>query len=351
MKKIILLLVISLIFLPKAGFAGLANDLKGKILLQVEENGEAWYVNPIDLNRYYLGRPADAFNLMRELGLGIKNEELNQYLITGFPNRLSGKILLDVEKNGEAYYVYPQDLKGYYLGRPNDAFDIMREKGLGISNIDLKKIIIKAETTMPTAIEYEKQSDHSENISLIAEENKCTSLDNLKIKNYLDANQALAKSKNILGTPTTIINGYKIMGAGQYQYFKDIVDDILQENKVDSEIEYVGDLEINDLDPIIGNVNNQIKLVIFTDYQCPYCALHHRVIVDLLNEYPEDIFIVYKPMAFDFHQYAQYAAIAAVCANNQGQFESMHQKLFDLSLDKKLNFESIDNALNLLNIN
>jgi len=54
--------------------------------------------------------------------------------------RLSGKILLDVEQNGEAYYVNPDDLKGYYLNRPADAFNIMREFGLGITNNGIRKI-------------------------------------------------------------------------------------------------------------------------------------------------------------------------------------------------------------------
>lgn len=54
-----------------AGSLGLdnnfANKQKGKILLQVEENGEAWYVNPGDGKRYFLGRPADAFRVMRDI--------------------------------------------------------------------------------------------------------------------------------------------------------------------------------------------------------------------------------------------------------------------------------------------
>ena len=45
-----------------------------------------------------------------------------------------------LEANGEAYYVFPDDLKMHYLGRPADAFDVMREKGLGITNADLEKV-------------------------------------------------------------------------------------------------------------------------------------------------------------------------------------------------------------------
>ncbi|MDD5290726.1 MAG: zinc-ribbon domain-containing protein [Patescibacteria group bacterium] len=44
-----------------------ANKQKGKILLQVEGHGEAWYVNTGDGERYFLGKPADAFRIMRSV--------------------------------------------------------------------------------------------------------------------------------------------------------------------------------------------------------------------------------------------------------------------------------------------
>ncbi len=116
----------------------LSNRLKGLILLRVESVGEAYYVYPNDSKRYYLGRPADAFNVMRELGLGATHEFITSNTI--YPDNVLGKILLDVEQNGEAYYIYPKDKKAYYLGRPADAFRVMRELGLGITNNDLSKI-------------------------------------------------------------------------------------------------------------------------------------------------------------------------------------------------------------------
>ncbi|MBU2456824.1 MAG: hypothetical protein V1768_03365, partial [Patescibacteria group bacterium] len=114
--------------------------VSGNILLQVEQNGEGWYVYPDNKKKYYLGRPADAFSIMRNLGLGIKHSELDNYLNSKFPSRLAGKIMLDVEQNGEAYYINPNNLKGHYLNRPADAFRIMRELGLGITNSDIRKI-------------------------------------------------------------------------------------------------------------------------------------------------------------------------------------------------------------------
>lgn len=116
--------------------------------MDVERNGEAWYVYPDNLKRYYLGRPDDAFRVMRELGLGIAEKDFQRLAQAEMPiagdtdlaRRLSGKIVIQTEKNGEAWYVYPKDLKKYYLGRPADAFRIMRELGLGITRQDLSLI-------------------------------------------------------------------------------------------------------------------------------------------------------------------------------------------------------------------
>lgn len=111
---------------------------KGYIFLQVEKNGEAFYYHPIEYKRYYLGRPADAFQVMRKLSLGATHDFIQN--TTYFPDHVVGRILLDVEKNGEAYYIYPKDRKKYYLGRPADAFQIMRELGMGITTENLTKI-------------------------------------------------------------------------------------------------------------------------------------------------------------------------------------------------------------------
>jgi Tol biopolymer transport system component len=116
----------------------LINRLKGQILLQVESDGEAYYVYPKNNKKYFLGRPADAFNVMRELGLGVKHDFITSYTI--YPDNVLGKILLDVEENGEAYYINPKDKRAYFLGRPADAFNVMRELGLGITNNDLNMI-------------------------------------------------------------------------------------------------------------------------------------------------------------------------------------------------------------------
>ena len=136
-SSLLAVVVLFALFSPvQAVETNLAERLSGRILLQVEDKGQAWYVNPLELKRYYLGRPDDAFALMRELGLGISETDYVAFAGVS-PRRLSGRILLRVEAKGQAYYVSPLDLRLRYLGRPDDAFALMRELGLGISNSDL----------------------------------------------------------------------------------------------------------------------------------------------------------------------------------------------------------------------
>lgn len=118
----------------------LASRLAGRILLQVESHGEAWYVNPDNKSRYYLGRPVDAYNLMRDFGLGATDKDINLFKSSSAPRRLSGKILLQVQDKGQAYYINPVNLKLYYLGRPADAYNLMRAIGLGITDENLEQI-------------------------------------------------------------------------------------------------------------------------------------------------------------------------------------------------------------------
>lgn len=152
--------------------APLSERISGRIVLQVQEKGKAWYINPATQERAYLGRPGDAFRIMRELGLGITTADLERIAVSDDSNpgdtklarRLAGKILLQVQAAGEAWYINPVDLKRYYLGRPSDAFSVMRNLGLGVSNADIEKISVAEKYADP------EQTPVSQTQTALAEE-------------------------------------------------------------------------------------------------------------------------------------------------------------------------------------
>jgi len=179
----------------------LTNRLKGYILLQVQASGEAWYLEPLSGEKYYLKDGPTAFEILRKFGLGITNTDLNKIPVgiekrfsdtdtdadglsdtleesldtdpknpdsdsdgykdgieiqnnynptktgmmtidTNLANRLKGKIVLQVQSLGQAWYINPQDGKRYYLKDGPAAYQIMKFLSLGISNNDLRKIAV-----------------------------------------------------------------------------------------------------------------------------------------------------------------------------------------------------------------
>jgi hypothetical protein len=149
-NKLIIIGCCIVVFFPfnnASAKVSLAEQLSGKILIQVNSYGRAWYVSPFDKKRYYLRDGNAAYELMKKLGLGITKNNLSkipnkkgQKGDKSLVNRLKGNILIDVENHGEAWYVNPNDGLRYYLKDGESAYDLMKKFGLGISNENLKKI-------------------------------------------------------------------------------------------------------------------------------------------------------------------------------------------------------------------
>ncbi len=148
LSRLIALIVISAFIVPANVHAIQMEKLLGKILLQVESKGEAWYLDPQTKKRVSLGRPSDAFEVMRTLGKGITDKDLSRIAVsdeskagdTKFARTFGGSIFLQVQSKGEAWYINPTNLKRYYLGTPSAAFLVMRQLGLGITNNDIQGI-------------------------------------------------------------------------------------------------------------------------------------------------------------------------------------------------------------------
>ena len=167
MKRSLALFILLLVsFTPLSADAQtIAQRVAGKILLQVQQHGEAWYVHPEELQKYYLRDGAAAYTIMRFLSLGITDADLANIpavvdttemkasgavcATNALASRLAGRILLQVQQHGEAWYVDVDNCRRIYLRDGAAAYEIMRFLGLGITDIDLQAIPTAPGSALP----------------------------------------------------------------------------------------------------------------------------------------------------------------------------------------------------------
>jgi protein-disulfide isomerase len=92
-------------------------------------------------------------------------------------------------------------------------------------------------------------------------------------------------------------------------------------------------VQIEDNDPVLGNPDAEISIVEFSDFQCPFCArANSGAIADFKNsDYFKngDVNLVFKQFPLtSIHPFAQNAAEASLCAQDQGKFWEYHDILF-----------------------
>jgi protein-disulfide isomerase len=80
--------------------------------------------------------------------------------------------------------------------------------------------------------------------------------------------------------------------------------------------------------PFLGMPNAPVTIVVFSDFQCPYCSKLAELLPQVLDLYPERVKIVYKNFPLSIHKFAASAARAAMAAANQGKFWPYHDLLF-----------------------
>lgn len=80
--------------------------------------------------------------------------------------------------------------------------------------------------------------------------------------------------------------------------------------------------------PSRGAGDAKISIVVFADFQCPYCARAAQTVEHVLAAYPGKIRLVYRHYPLSFHKQAPKAAEAAMCANEQGHFWEYHDLLY-----------------------
>ncbi len=165
----------------------------------------------------------------------------------------------------------------------------------------------------------------------------------------IGADQGLAASVQARGTPTSFINGRKLTGAQPAEAFQRVIDQELERAqellkagipraRIYEEAITKGETfqplakEVHAFDtagsPRLGPTSAPIQVVIFGDYQCPYCARFEGKLASLRTHYGDRLSVVYKQFPLSFHTEARLAAAAALCAQELQAFEPLHKAFF-----------------------
>ncbi len=72
----------------------------------------------------------------------------------------------------------------------------------------------------------------------------------------------------------------------------------------------------------------KVTVVVFSDFQCPFCSRAVPVIKEIEQKYPKEVALVFMNQPLSFHPNAMPAAVAFMAANRQGKAWEMHDKLF-----------------------
>jgi protein-disulfide isomerase len=80
--------------------------------------------------------------------------------------------------------------------------------------------------------------------------------------------------------------------------------------------------------PVRGSADAPVTVVMFSDFECPYCRDGYLNLRELERRYEGRVRIAYKAFPLDFHSGALPAAIAARSAQAAGKFWEFHDRMY-----------------------
>jgi protein-disulfide isomerase len=140
----------------------------------------------------------------------------------------------------------------------------------------------------------------------------------------------------VSGTPSFFINGVMLVGAQPQSTFETIIEAELKNGTGDAEAKKLGEDGLRKkvsygTGPIKGAANAKIKVMEFTDFECPFCERAFPTVEAIMKKYEGKISLEYRSYPLPFHPLAQKAAEGALCANDQGKFWEMRDAMFAAS--------------------
>jgi protein-disulfide isomerase len=187
-------------------------------------------------------------------------------------------------------------------------------------------------------------------------------LDAEKGKEAIQADAAAGGKIGARGTPAFFINGKFLSGAQPFEMFKTKIDDELKNAEAmvakgtpkakvydalmkDAKTEVPaapsggGEEKGPEQDKTVykvsagssqakGAKNPALDVIIFSDFQCPFCGRVEPTLKQMEKEYGGKVRFTWKNYPLPFHNNAMPAAQAAMAAGAQGKFWEMHDKLF-----------------------
>lgn len=156
------------------------------------------------------------------------------------------------------------------------------------------------------------------------------------------ADTALAESVKATGTPTSFINGKRIVGSKPIEDFVALIDEELTdaESRVNQgvlprelyarivrggKVETALEPEVHSFvdapsTPILGNPKAKVRITVFADFQCPFCSRSFGLYQQLVDAYPGRVAVAWRHFPLSFHAHAVPAALAAQCLHEQKLF-------------------------------
>jgi len=97
--------------------------------------------------------------------------------------------------------------------------------------------------------------------------------------------------------------------------------------KVDYKLEPIR-VDVAATGPTKGPANAPVTIVEFSDFQCPFCSRLTPTLKQVEEKYGNKVRLVFRQYPLPFHQNAQKAAEASLCAADQGKFWELHDAMF-----------------------